>query len=443
MRIPEDFVLGAATAAYQIEGAVAEDGRGESIWDRFSHTPGKTVRGETGDIACDHYHRWQEDVRLMRELGIQSYRFSIAWPRVLPNGHGTVNEKGLDFYRRLVEALLAAGIQPMATLYHWDLPQALQDKGGWPNRDTAKAFAEYAHVVFRTFGDQIPLYVTLNEPWCASVLGHLIGVHAPGMNDIRATLAAAHHLLLGHGLAVQAFRDESLERARIGITNILTDIVPASEDPADTEAASRADAYFNRWFLDPVVRGTYPDALAPFGLAAIVQPADLDTIRQPLDFLGVNYYQQQKVQAQPNDPLLGFRALPPEGELTAMSWGIQPEGLYRVLRRVHDEYGPIPLYVTENGAAFEDVLSEDGQHVEDPRRIAYLQAHLAAVLKARAEGVDVRGYYVWSLLDNFEWAEGYAKRFGLVYVDYPTQRRIVKASGHWYRAVLERRALDV
>jgi beta-glucosidase len=438
-RFPDEFLFGAATSAYQIEGAVAEDGRGESIWDRFSHTPGKTARGETGDVACDHYHRWPEDVALMRELGLNSYRFSISWPRVLPTGYGRVNQAGLDFYRRLVDALLQAGIAPMATLYHWDLPQALQDQGGWPYRDTAKAFAEYAHLIFRTFGDSIPLYITLNEPWCSTVLGHVLGIHAPGMSDIRTALAASHHLLLAHGWAVQAFREESLDTARIGLTNILTDIVPASDSPADAEAAQRADVFFNRWFLDPVVRGEYPEALGTMGLAAMVQVGDMAAISQPLDFLGVNYYTRHVVEANPGDPLLGVRVLPPQGECTSMGWGVSPDGLYRVLTRVYREYGPIPLFVTENGAAYEDTVV--GDRVQDAARISYLRRHLRAVLRAMTDGADVRGYYVWSLLDNYEWAEGYSKRFGLIYVDYETQCRIVKESGKWYRNLIQSRIL--
>ncbi|WDL96002.1 GH1 family beta-glucosidase [Alicyclobacillus sp. ALC3] len=435
---PPHFVFGVATSAYQIEGAVEEDGRGPSIWDVFSHTPGKTARAQTGDVACDHYHRYVGDVQLMKDLGVQSYRFSISWPRVRPEGVGRVNEAGLDFYDRLIEALLEAGIEPMATLYHWDLPQALQNRGGWTNRDTAKAFAEYADVVFARFGGRVSRYITVNEPWCSAVLGHAFGIHAPGLQDFGATVAAAHHLLLGHGMAVEAFRGRNMT-AEIGITNILTDVLPASARAEDTEAAARMDVFLNRWFLDPVFQASYPEEIGALGVDSVVQPGDLERISTPLDFVGVNYYQRQYVAANQEDPLLRAALLPPSGERTASGWGVEPDGLVRVLQRVTSGYTKLPIYVTESGAAFADVL--EGGAIYDDKRTAYLERHLQAVLAASVAGVDVRGYYVWSLLDNFEWAEGYDKRFGLVYVDYETQARTLKESALWYQRVIGTRTL--
>lgn len=437
--IPKSFLLGAATAAYQIEGATHEDGRGASIWDVFSHTDGRTYQGETGDVACDHYHRYPEDIRIMKELGLDAYRFSIAWPRLFPNGSGSLNEKGLDFYRKLVDSLLAAGIKPVATLYHWDLPQALMDTGGWTNRETAKRFADYAHTVFARLGSDIPMYITLNEPWCSSVLGHLMGEHAPGLNDLSATVAASHHLLLGHGLAVEAFRDENLASSQIGITNILTHLEAASDKAEDEAAKEKADVVLNRWFLDPVLGGTYPDLLQAFGIGELVQPGDMDLISQKIDFLGVNYYSTNIVADNPADQLLGVTLEQPGTERTEMDWGIAQDGLHAILSRLHQEYPQLPIYVTENGAAFPDSVV-DGE-VADEKRIDYIHAHLEAVMRAISDGADVRGYFAWSLLDNFEWAFGYSKRFGLVYVDYETQVRIWKHSAKWYQGVIQNRVL--
>lgn len=436
---PSDFLLGVATAAYQIEGAVHEDGRKPSIWDVFCHTPGHIENGDNADTACNHYHLWEHDVRLMKELGIEAYRFSVAWPRVIPDGRSQVNQQGLDFYRRLTDALLEAGIRPMITLYHWDLPNALQEAGGWQNRSTADAFAEYAEVVLRTFSDVVDLFITLNEPWCATVLGHAFGTHAPGIQDLRAAVAASHHLLLAHGKAVGAFRANARSSAKIGLTNVLTHVAPASDSERDEAAAHRMDGFLNRWFLDPLFRARYPAELEAAGIGAWVQPGDLECIASPLDFLGVNYYQTSIVQDNPNDALLGAAVLPPSGNLTEMGWEVHPEGLQAVLQRVSKDYGPIPIYVTENGAAYPDVVTQ-GQ-VHDLNRIEFLSQHLQAVSEARKNGADVRGYFVWSLLDNFEWAKGYTPRFGLVYVDYATQQRIVKDSGIWYRNLIQQREL--
>ena len=434
-RFPPEFVWGAATASYQIEGAAGESGRGESIWDRFCDTPGKVRNGDTGAVACDFYHRYPGDIELMRELGLRGFRFSVAWPRILPEGRGRVNEAGLDFYDRLVDALLEAGIEPWLTLYHWDLPQPLEDAGGWPERDTVGAFAEYAGVVARRLGDRVSHWITHNEPWCAAWLGYGSGVHAPGRSSRRDALAAAHNLLLSHGRAVDVLRAEAPE-AEVGITLNLYRVDAATDDEADSAAARHVDGFQNRWFLDPVLLGTYPeDMVADYGDdVPDIADGDLDLIRRPLDFLGVNYYSRHVVAAAPD----GGRPLytRPEGsEYTDMGWEVIPEGLASVLQRVHHEYGPLPMYVTENGAAYADVVGHDGA-VADLERAAYLEAHLDAVARAIAAGAPVRGYFVWSLLDNFEWALGYAKRFGIVYVDYPTLARIPKRSFAVYRDLI-------
>jgi len=444
--IPRDFLIGAATAAYQIEGAAFDDGRGRSIWDDFSHTPGNTQNGDTGDVACDHYHRFRDDISLMRSMGLDAYRFSIAWPRLFPDGGRAVgggsfarrgNQAGFDFYERLVEGLLEAGIQPFATLYHWDLPAALQAHGGWANRDTAEHFGEYAHTVFRRLGHLIPHFITLNEPGTVTIMGHVLGEHAPGLRNLEAAVAASHNLLLAHGKAVQAFRSENLQHAQIGIANILTYVRPKTNQPADTEAAARVDDVTNRWFLDPIFRGTYPATLRHFGIDALVQPGDAALISQPIDFLGVNYYRSSVVEANPADKLLGATIHEPGHARTAMDWGVDADGLFELLRDLRDNTTPIPLYITENGAAYDDVLVNGAVH--DNARIDYLEQHLECVLRARSVGVDVRGYFAWSLLDNFEWAFGYAKRFGLIYVDYASQQRIQKDSAKWLQQVAEAR----
>jgi beta-glucosidase len=436
MTFPADFAWGAATAAFQIEGATTVDGRGESIWDRFARTPGKVWNGDTGDPACDHYNRWAEDLDLIASLGLRAYRFSISWPRVQPSGRGPANARGLDFYRRLVEGLQARGIAPLVTLYHWDLPQALEDEGGWASRDTAERFAEYAELVFDALGDVVEDWTTHNEPWVTSFLGYALGTKAPGATDWRRALRASHHALLSHGSVVQAFR-ETGRRGRIGITLDLTVARPASETAADREAAARLDGHHNRWFLDPLFRGAYPaDMLELYerrcGDLDAIQAGDLETIAQPLDYLGVNFYRPNVARAADDGSVLGLAEVPQDADTTAMGWPVVPEALTELLVRVRDDYGDVPLLITENGAAFEDAL-DGGDVVEDPRRVAYIESHLAAVESALEAGVDVRGYYVWSLLDNFEWEHGYSQRFGIVYVDFPTQRRIPKRSALWYR----------
>jgi beta-glucosidase len=441
VRVPPDFLWGVATASYQIEGSVTTDGRGESIWDRFSHTPGKVANGDTGDVACDHYRLYAQDVELMAGLGVQAYRFSVAWPRVLPQGSGRVNARGVAFYERLVDALLARGIKPAVTLYHWDLPEALQDKGGWANRDTAARFADYAEAVYRALGDRVALWITHNEPWVVAFLGHFTGEHAPGIRNLDTALAAAHHLLLSHGLAVDAYRSIGLA-APIGITLSLWPTVPASDREEDADAARVADGYHNRWFLDPLFRARYPqDMIEVFGRlatpAATVRDGDLAQISRPIDFLGVNYYTRGRMRRDPSGPL-GYSPLNPADldlPLTMIGGEIVPEGLHDLLVRLAGEYGKPPIYITENGAPFPDAPGVDGQ-VHDPERVEFLRRHFVAALAAREEGVDLRGFFVWSLLDNFEWALGYGPRFGIVYVDYATQQRIPKESARFLRDVI-------
>jgi beta-glucosidase len=428
---PAEFVWGAATAAYQVEGAVAEDGRGESIWDRFAATPGKIVNGDDGRVACDSYHRHSVDVGLMRTLGLDAYRFSVAWPRVLPQGRGRVNAAGLDFYDAFVDELLENGVEPFVTLYHWDLPQELENRGGWTVRETADAFAEYAEVVAGRLGDRVRHWITVNEPWVIAWLGYGLGLHAPGRTSEADAVAAGHHLLVAHGRAVEVLRRE-LPEAKVGITLDLIPMHPLTDSKADVAAARREDATRNRWFLDPVLRGEYPaDGLERFGgpLPAAATE-DLPAIAQPLDFLGLNYYRRHVVRA---DPATGEpEVVQPEGsEFTGMGWEVYPDALRELLVRVRDEYDPPPLYVTENGAAFADRRSNG--HVDDPRRSAYIASHLDAIGAALNEGVPVAGYFVWSLLDNFEWHQGYSQRFGLVYVDFETLERVPKASYAWYR----------
>ncbi|MGW9368037.1 GH1 family beta-glucosidase, partial [Streptomyces albidoflavus] len=405
--LPADFTWGVATAAYQIEGAVAEDGRAPSIWDTFSHTPGKVAGGDTGDVACDHYHRWPEDLALMKRLGVDSYRLSIAWPRVHPRGDGPVNEAGLAFYDRLVDALLEAGITPNVTLYHWDLPQALQDRGGWPARETAEHFAAYASTVAERLGDRVSRWATLNEPLCSAWIGHLEGTMAPGLRDIGAAVKASYHLLLGHGLAAQAVRAAS-PHAKIGIVNNLSTVYAASDSEADQAAARRMDGHTNRWWLDPVHgRGFPADMREVYGVDLPERPGDLDTIAQRLDWTGLNYYFPAVVADDPDAPHPHIRTVRREGvPRTGMDWEIEANGLEELLLRLTREYGAHSIHVTENGSAFPDTVAPDGS-VHDPERTAYLQDHLAACARAARAGAPVDGYYAWSLLDNFEWAYGY------------------------------------
>lgn len=444
-RFPDNFIWGVATSSYQIEGAWNEDGKGESIWDTFSHTQGKIVDGSTGDVACDHYHRFQEDIALMKELGVKAYRFSIAWARVLPQGHGTVNPKGLDFYDRLVDGLLNAGIQPFVTLYHWDLPQALQDIGGWVNREVAYHFADYAAVVAHRLGDRVKFWMTHNEPWVVTWVGYGWGNHAPGLKNPKVALQVAHHLLLSHGLAVEVLRDLGGAETQIGIVLNLSPIHPATDSDDDRAAACRHDGFLNRWFLDPIFVGSYPaDMLDWFGaLAPKGQPGDMSVISRRVDFLGVNYYSRSVVRYDPHDGLLKAKGVRVDGaEYTEMGWEVYPQGLYEMLTRLHRDYNAPTLYVTENGAAFVDEVTPDGK-IHDERRLNYLREHFLQAHRAIQGGVQLKGYFVWSLMDNFEWGFGYTKRFGVVYVDFETQRRIVKDSGWWYRQVIAQNGLPL
>jgi beta-glucosidase len=444
--LPADFVWGTATAAYQVEGAVHEGGRGVSIWDTFARRPGAIADGTTGDVADDHFHRYRDDVALMRDLGVNAYRFSIAWPRIQPDGTGRALTAGLDFYRHLAETLHEAGVTPWATLYHWDLPQALEDRDGWMNRDTADRFADYADQVTTALGDVIDDWITLNEPWCSSFLSYAGGLHAPGRHEGTGAARAAHHLLLGHGRALAAIRS-ARPGARVGITLNLYSVVPASDGEADRDAARRIDGLSNRFFLDPVLRGAYPeDVLDDLGqrewFYENAGAGDLAEISRPIDFLGVNYYSRHTTAAGEPDPGPSsnpgsefVRMVDTGAARTQMGWEIHPDGLVDVLRMAAERAPGLPLYVTENGSAWPDEVAPDGT-VDDPERTAYLQAHLEACHEAVAEGLPLRGYFVWSLIDNWEWAYGFSRRFGIVHVDYPTQRRIPKTSARWLARLL-------
>ena len=439
---PKDFVWGAATASYQIEGGWNEDGKGESIWDRFSHTPGKVDNGDMGDVACDHYHRWREDVALMKAMGLKAYRFSIAWSRILPAGRGKVNQAGIDFYSNLVDALLEAEIEPWVTLYHWDLPQALQDRGGWPKRDVVEAFVEYTDIVTRALGDRVKNWITFNEPWVSAFVGYKDGRHAPGLTDLDAAIAAAHHLLLSHGEAVPVIRANCPD-ANVGITLNLTLQVPASPSVADRKLATWTDGYINRYFLDPLVGRGYPqDIVSGFGNAMkFVRPGDMDAIAVPIDFLGVNYYTRninRDEHADDNEQRTVFRG----DEITEMDWEVYPKGLYNILGRLHFDYAFPAIYITENGAAFPDDVNADGE-VDDPARLSYIKRHLEMVHAAIQIDVPIKGYFVWSLLDNFEWGFGYSKRFGVVHVDYRTLQRTPKSSAKWYRQVIRENGVRI
>ena len=433
---PAGFLWGAATSAYQVEGSPLADGAGPSNWHRFCRTPGMVKGGATGDVACDHYRRWKEDIGWMKELGLTAYRFSISWSRVMPEGAGRVNEKGLDFYRRLVDALGEAGIEPSATLFHWDLPAALEDRGGWQNRDIAGWFAEYARVVFRALDGRVRMWATLNEPWVISDGGYLHGVLAPGHRNLFEAPLSSHNLLRAHGAAVDAYRAEG--RHRIGIVVNLEPKHAATESPEDLAATRRADAYMNRQFLDPLLLGRYPEELP--GIFGEAWPdfaaGDFDAIRRPIDFLGVNYYTRGVMRNDPKAWPVGAGRVRQPGLHTEMAWEVYPQGLAETLLWVRDRYGAIPLYVTENGAAFQDPEPE-GDTVEDPLRVEYLRDHLRAVRRTMEQDVDVRGYFAWSLLDNFEWSQGFSKRFGLIRVDYATQKRTPKASARFYMRVIQ------
>ena len=440
VQFPEGFLWGAATSSYQIEGSPLADGAGPSIWHRFSHTPGRTARNETGDIACDHYNLYADDVAIMRDLGLTAYRFSVAWGRVCPEGKGAIDPKGIDFYARLIDLLLASGIEPVVTLYHWDLPAALDNLGGWLNPEIADWFAAYARIVFRALGDRVRTWATINEPWVVADAGYLHGVHAPGHANVFEAPLASHNLLRAHAAAVRAYRSEG--KGRIGLVVNLEPKIPATESPEDIDACDRADQYMNRQYLDPIFFGRYPERMREiFGEAWPDFPeSELAQIREPIDFLGINYYTRGIMRHS-------AAALPPQASyvrphgriITETGWEVHPESLTGVLCWVKEHYGDVPLYITENGAAFDDPPSIQGRPIEDPLRIDYYRRHLLAAHAAMRQGVDLRGYFAWSLLDNYEWASGYSKRFGIIEVDPKTGKRTPKASARFYRQVIRTR----
>lgn len=442
---PNNFAWGVATAAYQIEGAATEGGRGPSIWDTFAHTPGLTYRGDTGDIACDHYHRWAEDFDLLVELGVPAYRLSLSWSRLQPTGRGDLNPTAIDFYRNLLRGLRERGIAAYVTLYHWDLPQQLEDEGGWPERSTAHAFADYVESAVRELGDLAEHWITLNEPWCSAILGYGKAAHAPGRHDTRDAVAAAHHLNLAHGLALARIR-ATAPGLQVGITNIVTDVKPRTNTVEDLAAADRLDVANNMLFLDPVYTGAYSPGVHAvfdeFGLRELIHPGDLELISARTDFAGINHYQQVVAWADDTAGYLKVGETPAEPASTSFGWSVVPGSLTNVLIRVAKDYTDLPLYVTENGASYHDYVDPNGM-VVDEERIAYLAGYIDACAEAISSGVDLRGYFAWSFLDNFEWAEGYSKRFGLVYVDYGTQQRIPKASARWYGALISKAAEEV
>jgi beta-glucosidase len=441
---PKDFVWGCATSSYQVEGAWNEDGKGLSIWDTFVHTPGHVVNGETGDVAVDHYHRYKEDVGLMKELGLDAYRFSVAWTRIMPSGSGTVNQAGLDFYDRLVDELLKYKIEPYVCLFHWDLPQVLQDKGGWPNRDTAYAFAEYARVLTERLSDRVKVWMTHNEPWVAAMAGYFAGEHAPGIKEVPAAFRALHHLLLSHGLAAEAIHSYAKQPVKVGITLNLNPVHPATQSKNDRHAASRMDAVLNRATLDPLLKGTTPiqeSAIGKLLLSSLIKPSDLEKIHS-LDLLGVNYYARTVAKYDRKFPVVSAVQVHPEGNEYSGMWEIYPEGIYELLVRIWKDYQPkCDIMITENGVPVPDGLDFDGR-VRDERRIRYLRNHLAQVHRAMDVGVPVKGYFHWSLMDNFEWAHGFSQRFGLVYVNFKTQKRTLKDSGYWFARTIQENGFE-
>lgn len=437
---PKDFLWGVATASYQIEGAWKEDGKGESIWDRFSHIPGKVVNNDNGDVACDHYHRYEDDVKLLKELGVKTYRLSISWTRIFPDGKGTPNPKGIEFYKKLIKLLSDNDIVPAVTLYHWDLPQKLQDIGGWANREVTDYFEQYARYVFQELGDMVPIWITHNEPWVVAFCGNWMGVHAPGITDFKTAVQVSHHLLLSHGKAVKAYRELGF-KGEIGITLNMGSSYPYSQTPEDKKATSINDGYFRRWFADPVIKGAYPkDMLELYGekevLPECILEGDLDIISTSVDFLGVNYYSSHWFKLNESQWPLMIDGVSTDRDVTTMDWEIVPQGLYDLLKRLHEDYNGIKIYITENGRASDDIINREGK-VEDDDRLDYLYQHFIQAQKAINDGVNLAGYYVWSFMDNFEWACGYKKRFGITYVDYKTQKRIIKKSGHWYKQVIK------
>jgi len=442
-KFKKDFIFGTATASYQIEGAAAEDGRTPSIWDTFSKTPGETYRGHTGDIACDHYHRYKEDIKLMKKIGTDAYRFSVAWPRIFPE-KGKFNPKGMDFYKRLVDELNESNIKTVITLYHWDLPLWAHNMGGWLNREVIKWFEEYAVRLFEEFNDGVKLWITHNEPLCASIFGYYEGIHAPGHKNLREAIIAAHHILLSHGTTVKNFRKLNFKHSKIGITLNLIPSYPAADSKKDIKANSIFDGHYNRWFLDPLFKASYPRDMEEIykeliGNFDFVRDGDLQKISIKNDFLGVNFYSRELIKFSP-DSGLKFRKVHGNFERTEMDWEIVPEALAKLILRLREDYTIIPIYITENGAAFKDRISRDGK-VHDNKRIDYLKNHLKKVAELNQKGADIRGYFLWSLMDNFEWRFGYSKRFGIIYINYKTQERILKDSAAWYGDLIRTRII--
>ncbi|MFD1137420.1 GH1 family beta-glucosidase [Paenibacillus urinalis] len=441
-QFPKDFKWGTATAAYQIEGAAAEDGRGPSIWDTFAKTPGKVFNGDNGDIACDSYHRYEEDIALMKQLGIQSYRFSVSWSRILPDGDGEINQAGLDYYHRFVDKLLENGIEPFCTLYHWDLPQTLQDAGGWESSRTVDAFVKFSEIMYREFNGKIKSWLTFNEPWCIAFLSNLLGAHAPGNRDLQTALNVGHGLLLAHGKSVKKFRELGID-GKIGIAPNMEWAVPYSKSDEDKAASERHIAWFADWFLDPVFKGEYPPFMVDWfeqaGAKVDVKPGDMEMISQPIDHLGINYYTMSVDRYNPDAGVLGFEQVDMGLVQTDIGWPVESRGLYEALHHLQ-KYGNIDIYITENGACINDEV-ENGQ-VKDFRRISYLQQHIAQIHRAITDGIQVKGYMAWSMMDNFEWAEGYRMRFGLVHVDYRSLVRTPKESFYWYQNVIRNNWLE-
>ncbi|ADC51644.1 beta-glucosidase [Alkalihalophilus pseudofirmus OF4] len=444
IQFPKDMKWGVATASYQIEGAANEGGRGTSIWDTFSKTPGKVVNGDNGDVACGSYHKYEEDIEIMDDLGVDFYRFSVAWPRIFPEGTGEVNQEGLDYYHNLVDRLLEKGIEPMCTLYHWDLPQALQDKGGWDNRETIEAFLQYAELMFKEFEGKIKHWITFNEPWCVSFLSNYVGAHAPGNNDLQLAMNVAHHLLVAHGKTVIRFRELGI-KGQIGYAPNVEWNEPYSNKEEDIDACKRVNGYFMDWFFDPVFKGTYPDFMVKWfeekGAVLQIEEGDMEIISQPIDFLGINYYSGGVGRYKENEGLFDHEKVDAGYLKTDIGWNIYPEGFYKVLTHINENYGNVPIYITENGACINDGV-ENGE-VKDDRRTDYLKQHLVALQRSIESGVNIKGYLTWSLLDNFEWAEGYTMRFGIVHVNYRTLERTKKDSFYWYKQTVANNFFEV
>ncbi|MDG5472203.1 GH1 family beta-glucosidase [Jeotgalibacillus sp. ET6] len=445
IQFPEDFIWGTATASYQIEGAANEGGRGASIWDTFSKQPGNVKNEDNGDVACNSYHLYKEDVALLKELGVSTYRFSMAWPRIFPNGDGELSQEGLDYYHRLVDELLEHNIKPMCTLYHWDLPQALQDRGGWESRETVEAFDHYAKTVFSSFKGKISTWITINEPWCASYLSNYLGIHAPGKKDLQAATTIAHHLMLAHGRAVQSLREID-EQAQIGYAPNAGWSEAYSDSEQDQQAVRRANGWQVEWFMDPVFKGEYPDFLVNWfkekeNVTVPIQEGDMDVISSPIDFVGINYYTGNVARYDEGNGLFHVENLDFNYERTDIGWPIYPEGFYQLLTYLNQRYGQVPIYITENGACYNDGV-ENGE-VKDDNRISYMKSHIASVHRAMQSGVNVKGYLAWSLMDNFEWAEGYDMRFGIVHVNFDTLERTKKNSYYWYKNLISQSYFDL